>query len=248
VSISGIVPSKWLQFSFVLAMTALSCGCMGNLSEPSRAPFVATAQLRRARNMVLSWPSVPDADALAGATLLHDGSNVRSPSLAIARSVLRDNPRITPAAALLLAVVTENAARRRALPPEFLAATLLQESAFDVEALSAAGAIGIAQFEPETAAGEGVDPFDPFDAIDGAAKLLAEYVSQYRGVYDDPYSAALAAYNAGPAAVARYHGVPPYSETREYVALIFDRWGAIVTYETIGREAVAPRKWKRRAL
>lgn len=133
---------------------------------------------------------------------------------------------------MLLAVATANAARRNGLPPEFLGATLLQESAYDVEALSSAGAIGIAQFEPDTAAGIGIDPYDPFQAIDGAGALLGDYVANYRGVYDDPYAAALAAYNAGPGAVGEYHGVPPYAETKEYIGLIFDRWARIVSYES----------------
>ena len=49
--------------------------------------------------------------------------------------------------------------------------------------------------------------------------------------YADPYATAQAAYNAGPLAVKRYGGVPPYSETRDYIALIFDRWARIVSYE-----------------
>ncbi|HTU81473.1 MAG TPA: lytic transglycosylase domain-containing protein [Candidatus Acidoferrales bacterium] len=181
--------------------------------------------------MVLSWPSTPDVDSLKGATLFVDGAPVASAALALARAILRTNPRIAQSPALLLAVTTVDAARRNGLPPEFLGATLLQESAYDVEALSAAGAIGIAQFEPETAAGIGVDPYDPLDAIAGAAQLLGGYVAAYRERYDDPYATALAAYNAGPGAVARYGGVPPYPETREYVALIFDRWARIVSYE-----------------
>jgi soluble lytic murein transglycosylase-like protein len=181
--------------------------------------------------MVLSWPAIPYADTLAGGVPIRDGPPQTDPSLAIARAVLHTNPRIEPAAALLLSVVTAREARANDLPPEFLAATLLQESAFDVGALSPAGAVGIAQFEPETAAGIGVDPFDPFDAIGGAARLLGNYVANYRPFYDDPYTIALAAYNAGPAAVQRYGGVPPYRETREYVALIFDRWAQIVSYE-----------------
>ena len=180
--------------------------------------------------MALSRPSPSGSDALAGAVLLRDGPPVARPELAIARAVLRTNPRIGQAYALLLAIETADAARSRALPPEFLAATLLQESAYDEEALSAAGALGIAQFEPETAAAIGVDPYDPFAAIPGAADLLGTYVRAYRR-YPDPYAAALAAYNAGPLAVKRYGGVPPYPETREYVASIFDRWARIVAYE-----------------
>lgn len=181
--------------------------------------------------MVLTWPAQSRVDALKGAVLFRDGPPVDAPELALARAVLHTNPRIAQAAALLLAVATVDAARAHGLPPEFLGATLLQESAYDVEALSAAGAVGIAQFEPETAAGIGIDPGDPFAAIGGAAALLGSYVENYRGVYDDPYATALAAYNAGPYAVERYHGIPPYHETREYIDDIFDRWARIVSYE-----------------
>jgi soluble lytic murein transglycosylase-like protein len=170
-------------------------------------------------------------DALKGAVLIRDGAPVAQPELAIARAILRTNPRIAQADALLFAGATVRAARVHALPPEFLGAALLQESAYDPQALSSAGAIGIAQFMPETAEGAGIDPYDPFASIDGAAALLSGYAAAYRDRYPDPYAAALAAYNAGPLAVARYRGVPPYAETREYIALIFDRWARIVSYE-----------------
>lgn len=185
--------------------------------------------------MALSRLVPSGADALKGAVLLHDGPPVARPELAIARAILRTNARIDQAYALLLAIETARAARLRNLPPEFLASTLLQESAYDDQALSAAGAVGIAQFMPETAVDVGIDPYDPFAAIAGAAELLGGYAAAYRGRYADPYAAALAAYNAGPLAVRRYGGVPPYPETREYVALIFDRWARIVAYERAAR-------------
>ncbi|MBV9333408.1 MAG: lytic transglycosylase domain-containing protein [Candidatus Eremiobacteraeota bacterium] len=187
--------------------------------------------LARALNIALSWPSPANVDALRGAVLIRDGPTVDKSELAIARAILRTNPRITPAAALLFAGATADAADAHGLPADFLGATLLQESAYDPNALSAAGAIGIAQFMPETAAGADVDPYDPFASIEGAAALLGDYAGAYTGRYADPYTAALAAYNAGPLAVEHYHGIPPYSETREYVALIFDRWARIVSYE-----------------
>jgi soluble lytic murein transglycosylase-like protein len=168
---------------------------------------------------------------LRGAVLIRDGPKVESSELAIARAILRTNPRLTPAAALVFAGATVDAADAHALPPDFLAATLLQESAYDPGAISSAGAIGIAQFMPETAADAGVDPYDPFASIEGAAALLGGYAGAYAGRYADPYTAALAAYNAGPLAVEKYGGVPPYPETREYIALIFDRWARIVSYE-----------------
>jgi soluble lytic murein transglycosylase-like protein len=176
-------------------------------------------------------------DAIKGAMLLRDGPPVKSPELALTRAILHTNPRITQADALFLAVVTAKAARENGLPVEFLGATLLQESAYDPRVISSAGAIGVAQFEPETAAGEGVDPWDPLASIGGAADLLGSYVRDYTGVYDNPYDAALAAYNAGPGAVRRYGGVPPYAETREYIDLIGDRWARIASYEAVAASA-----------
>jgi soluble lytic murein transglycosylase-like protein len=199
-------------------------------------------RLTRALNIALSWPSPAYVDALKGAMPVRDGPPVAHPELAIARAILRTNPQIVPADALLLAGATVGAARAHSLPPEFLGAALLQESAYDPRALSSAGAIGIAQFMPETAADAGVDPYDPYDSIDGAAALLGGYAAAYADRYDDAYEAALAAYNAGPLAVEQYDGVPPYPETREYIALIYDRWARIVSYETIGGVSAAALK------
>jgi soluble lytic murein transglycosylase-like protein len=209
-------------------------GCTLHTIYHTNGRTIAPPQVRRALNIALSWPSPARVDALKGAVLVHDGPAVNGADLAIARAILRTNPRLQPAYALLFAGATARAARSHSLPPEFLGATLLQESAYDPQALSAAGAIGIAQFMPDTAAGVGLDPTDPFASIEAAAALLGGYADAYRGRYADPYSAALAAYNAGPFAVAQYRGVPPYAETREYIALIFDRWARIVSYERAG--------------
>jgi soluble lytic murein transglycosylase-like protein len=182
--------------------------------------------------MVLSWPPVGDVDAIKGAMPIRDGPQVVQPELAIARAILRTNPRINQANALLFADATVRAAKTQSLAPEFLGAMLLQESAYDARALSSAGAVGIAQFMPDTADDVGVDPYDPFDSIAAAAALIGTYVTEYRGRYADAYATALAAYNAGPLAVARYRGVPPYDETRQYIDLIYDRWARIVSYES----------------
>jgi peptidoglycan DL-endopeptidase CwlO len=106
----------------------------------------------------------------------------------------------------------EQAASENDIPSSLLAGVLSAESGFDPTAVSSAGAEGIAQFMPSTAAGLGVDPYDPTEAIDGAAQLLGSYMKQYGSESD-----ALAAYNAGPAAVAEYGGVPPYAQTQAYV-------------------------------
>jgi peptidoglycan DL-endopeptidase CwlO len=202
---------------------------------------LAIPNVKRAVNVALSWPAPLQVDALVGARLLEDGDGAQSPQLAIARAILRTNPRITAIGSLELAGATVRAARSHALPPEFLAATILQESAYDPQAISAAGAVGIAQFEIGTADEYGVDPFEPYSAIAGAASLLSSYVSAYRRDYADPYEIALAAYNAGPGSVMRYGGVPPYPETREYIALIYERWARIAGYERAGEEFAAAR-------
>jgi soluble lytic murein transglycosylase-like protein len=202
---------------------------------------MAIPNLKRVINSALSWPAPSHVDALVGARPLEDGDGAGSPQLAIARAILRTNPRITAIGSLVLAGVTVRAAQSHALPPEFLAATILQESAYDPQALSPAGAIGIAQFEIDTADEYGVDPFEPNSAIAGAAGLLSSYVHAYRRAYSDPYEMALAAYNAGPGSVSRYDGVPPYPETRDYIALIYERWARIAGYERAGEEFAAAR-------
>lgn len=215
----------------MLFVAALLCGCSTPTFDRSGKPNVSLPELTRTLNTALTWPAPAPIDALAGARVLLDGPRVSYPEIAIARAILHTNSRMAPAEALFLATTTVVAARRYNLVPEFFAATILQESAFDPNALSSAGAVGIAQFELETAAETGVDPFDPVSAIDGAAALLGGYVDDYRGRYDDPYACALAAYNAGPGAVSHYHGVPPYAETRAYVDVIYERWIRIAGYE-----------------
>jgi soluble lytic murein transglycosylase-like protein len=215
---------------------ALLCGCGLSTSERTTPhAFLAIPQLRRTLNVALSWPSPAYADTLEGARLFEDGTSAGSARVALTRAILLVNPRITAIGALQLADATVRVAARDRLPPEFLGATLLQESAFDPNAVSPSGAMGVAQFMPETAAEYGIDPFDPYDAIGGASRLLAQYVRSYRNLYDDPYAASLAAYNAGPGAVAEYHGMPPYAETREYVRLIYERWAAMAWYESAER-------------
>jgi soluble lytic murein transglycosylase-like protein len=186
-----------------------------------------------------SWRLPPAFQSLQGLRLLYDAHVPARPALAVTRSILRSNPRLAPTDALVMATRAVALARAEDLDFGFFSATLLQESAFDPTALSAAGAVGIAQFTLETADDAGVDPFDWSDAMRGSAGLLGAYLRDYRERYDDPYAVTLAAYNAGPGAVERYHGVPPYPETREYISLVYDRWSRIVRDST-GAGAAAP--------
>jgi cell wall-associated NlpC family hydrolase len=108
----------------------------------------------------------------------------------------------------------ESAGQTYGLDPLLLASVAKQESGFQTDAVSSAGAVGLMQLMPATAAGLGVDPTDPSSAIDGAAQLLSGYLSDYGG----SVPLALAAYNAGPGAVSEYGGVPPYGQTQNYVS------------------------------
>jgi soluble lytic murein transglycosylase-like protein len=105
------------------------------------------------------------------------------------------------------------AATKYGIDPALLKGLIRQESNFNASARSGAGAQGLTQLMPSTASSLGVDPSDPAQAIDGGAKYLKQQLDRFGG---DP-SKALAAYNAGPGAVAKYGGVPPYAETQNYV-------------------------------
>jgi soluble lytic murein transglycosylase-like protein len=109
------------------------------------------------------------------------------------------------------------AAQRNGLDPALLAGLIKQESGFNPNAGSPAGAQGLCQLMPGTARGLGVtDLHDPVQSIEGGAKYLAQQLKSFNG----DVARALAAYNAGPGAVQRYGGVPPYAETQNYVRAV----------------------------
>jgi soluble lytic murein transglycosylase-like protein len=126
----------------------------------------------------------------------------------------------TGAAAPYSADITA-AGQRYGVDPLLLQSVIQQESGFDPNATSAAGAQGLMQLMPQTAASLGVtNSYDPAQSIDAGAR----YLSQQLGTFGGDTSLALAAYNAGSGAVQRYGGVPPYPETQSYVQQILDRY------------------------
>ncbi len=110
------------------------------------------------------------------------------------------------------------AARKYGVPEDLFLRLVQQESGWNDKALSHKGAIGLAQLMPGTARALGVDPHDPRQNLEGGARYLAQ---QYRTF--NSWRLALAAYNAGPHAVQKYDGIPPYKETQNYVRII---WGS----------------------
>lgn len=115
------------------------------------------------------------------------------------------------------------AARREGVDPRLLAAVAWSESGFNAAARSPAGAVGLMQLMPRTAAGLGVDPTDPQQALRGGARYLSQQLQAFGGRED----LALAAYNAGPGAVRKYGGIPPYAETQGYVKTVLSRYSAL---------------------
>jgi soluble lytic murein transglycosylase-like protein len=122
-----------------------------------------------------------------------------------------------PAGATPFAAEIDAAAARNGVDPALLRGLIRQESNFNPAAASPAGAHGLCQLMPATAAGLGVtNPSDPVQNIEGGAKYLKQQLDRFGG----DVSKALAAYNAGPGAVQKYNGVPPYAETQNYVAKV----------------------------
>jgi hypothetical protein len=105
------------------------------------------------------------------------------------------------------------------LDPSLLAALVTVESAWRSQAVSSVGALGYGQLMPGTASALRVDALEPYENLDGTARYLRRMLNRYAGRDQQTrMQLALASYNAGAGAVDRYHGVPPYRETRAYVA------------------------------
>jgi len=128
-----------------------------------------------------------------------------------------------------LSAIFKEAAEKYGLPQSLLEAVAKAESNFNPSAVSKAGAVGVMQLMPGTARSLGVsNPFDPYENVMGGARYLSGLISRYNG----DLRLALAAYNAGPGAVDKYGGVPPYPETRAYVEKVLG------LYENAGEKGV----------
>lgn len=114
--------------------------------------------------------------------------------------------------------MAREAATRYGVPVELFLKLVQQESGWNAKALSHKGAIGLAQLMPDTARTLGVDAHDPKQNLEGGARYLSQQYKRFNS-----WRLALAAYNAGPEAVEKYGGVPPYKETKNYVKVI---WGS----------------------
>jgi soluble lytic murein transglycosylase-like protein len=154
---------------------------------------------------VLRVESIPDlpAPVADAAVALPAGKTERSPTAALTASEMRQ--------------MLAQAGARHNIDTDLLASVVQAESGGDARAVSRAGARGLMQLMPQTAMELGVsNSFAPEENIGGGTAYLDEMLTRY----GDNMALALAAYNAGPEAVDRYRGIPPYAETRAYVARV----------------------------
>jgi soluble lytic murein transglycosylase-like protein len=165
-------------------------------------------------------PSTSASSSTSFASALQSATNSTSGGASLASAATTTSPNSTssslPAGTPYAAEITA-AATANGVDPALLAGLVKQESGFNPSAGSGAGARGLTQLMPSTAAGLGVDNvLDPVQSLNAGAKYLKQQLDTFGG----DVTKALAAYNAGPGAVQRFGGVPPYSETQNYVRVV----------------------------
>lgn len=175
--------------------------------------------------VVMAWPAASQVLEIQpdGGVVTYSGPQVYSTEGV--RSLVRRADTATPARAAPGEISREiqDAAVRHSVSRPLVEAVAWQESRFHQTAVSPKGAVGVMQLMPGTARQLGVDAADLRGNIDGGTAYLGQMLRRFEG--DLPR--ALAAYNAGPEAVRRYGGVPPYAETQAYVRAILGRLSAM---------------------
>jgi hypothetical protein len=201
-------------------------GLMGVLAFGAAGEGVSPSVLVLKNGQRIGYESlVREGDSLflrAGShSLVIDASEV-APAAAVVETgtVGREVPE--PVARLIV----PNAGKHN-LRPELIQAVMEVESGYQVRARSRVGAIGLMQLMPQTARHLGVNAHDPAQNVEGGARPLDMLVTKYEG-RPNGLALALAAYNAGPGAVDRYGGIPPYRETRDYVKKVLRRFRELV--------------------
>ena len=155
-----------------------------------------------------------DKNVTSAASKAHAAQRVRETSAAEHTTAAAQERFANPE----LARVIHSAAQKYAVDPKLVSAVAEVESGGDQNDVSPAGAVGVMQLMPDTAAGLGINPYDMKSNVEGGAKYLREMLD----TFDGDVKKAVAAYNAGPDAVKAYGGVPPYAQTQNYVTNVLD--------------------------
>lgn len=172
----------------------------------------AAAGFEQAMTRAAAAPRPSPTTSSVAATAARGPASARTPTPPAGSAPSGDWASRLPAAGRPWAGAIQQAADRNDVDPALLAALVWTESGFQPDAVSHAGARGLAQLMPATAAGMGVDPDDPAQNLDGGARFLRAMLDRFGSV-----ELGLAAYNAGPGRVARAGGIPNIPETRAYV-------------------------------
>lgn len=174
--------------------------------------------------LLVGWGLAVQAPAFAEVKLdrAGDGSLILHNRGSAPARATRRAPSRAPAPSAELARMIDREARRNRLDPDLVTAVVAVESGYRPAAVSHKGAIGLMQLMPDTARALAVrDPLDPEQNLAGGS----EYLRRMLDLFGGDLRLALAGYNAGPEAVRRHGGVPPYAETRSYIERVLSRYG-----------------------
>lgn len=196
------------------ALTAAATSAPAGVRAASERVQQIQTLIERARAGALGLPaSTPAATTAAAPT----GNPTAFASMLQAAGATPATPASGAAQSSSYDPLVEQAALRNGVDPAILHGLIQQESGFDPSSTSSAGAMGLTQLMPGTASSLGVaNPLDPAESIEGGARYLRQMLDSFAGNTSD----ALAAYNAGPGAVSKFGGVPPYAETQDYVSKV----------------------------